>query len=73
MKRYTKEQIETLRLIYPAGTRLELVRMGDDPHPVAPGTKGTVRVVDDRGTIHMDWDNGRRIGLIPGEDVFRKI
>lgn len=47
--------------------------MSDDPRPVEPGTRGTVRVVDDMGTIHMDWDNGRSLGLVPGEDSFRKL
>jgi hypothetical protein len=24
------------------------------------------------GTVHCDFDNGRRLGLIPGEDTFHK-
>ena len=47
--------------------------MGDDPRPVENGTRGTVRVVDDMGTVHCDFDNGRRLGLIPGEDIFRRL
>ena len=47
--------------------------MGDDPRPVENGTRGTVRVVDDMGTVHCDFDNGRRLGLIPGEDSLRKL
>ena len=47
--------------------------MGDDPRPVENGTRGTVRVVDDMGTVHCDFDNGRRLGLIPGEDSFRRL
>lgn len=58
---------------YPAGTRIVLDFMGDDPHPIAPGTKGTVRCVDDMGTVHCDFDNGRRLGLIPGEDSFHVV
>ena len=26
--------------------------------------------VDDIGTIHMKWDNGRALGIVPGEDSF---
>lgn len=62
----TKEQ-------YPAGTRIVLDFMGDDPHPISPGSKGTVRVVDDMGTVHCNFDNGRRMGLIPGEDAFHVV
>ena len=59
--------------MYPAGARIVLEHMGDDPRPIAPGTRGTVRAVDDIGTIHCDFDNGRHLGLIPGEDSFRKL
>lgn len=64
--RRTKDQ-------YPPGTRIELDYMGDDPRPIEPGTKGTVRIVDDMGTVHCDFDNGRRLGLVPGEDSFHII
>lgn len=42
----------------------------DDNVTVPPGTEGTVDSVDDAGTIHVDWDNGSRIGLLPKRDVF---
>lgn len=64
--RRTKDQ-------YPPGTRIELDYMGDDPRPIEPGTKGTVRIVDDMGTVHCDFDNGRRLGLVPSEDSFHII
>ena len=32
---------------YPPGTRIMLLQMGDDPHPIEPNTRGTVEVVDD--------------------------
>jgi len=44
--------------------------MGYDPHPIPDGTKGTVDIVDDTGTVHCKFDNGRCFGLIPGEDAF---
>ena len=59
--------------MYPKGTRLELINMDDPFSPVEPGTKGTVEFVDDMGQIHMKWDNGRTLALVPGEDSFRKI
>lgn len=68
-----KEVINQMKEAYPKGTRIVLDCMGDDPHPIAPGTKGTVRCVDDMGTVHCDFDNGRRLGLIPGEDTFHAL
>ena len=59
--------------MYPVGTRIELISMEDSYAPVPSGTKGTVVCVDDIGTIHMKWDNGSTLGLIPGEDSFREI
>lgn len=58
---------------YPPGTRIMLLQMGDDPHPVEPNTRGTVRAVDDMGTLHCDFDNGRQLGVVPGEDSFRRL
>ena len=29
--------------------------------------------VDDMCTLHCAFDNGRQLGLIPGEDSFRKL
>ena len=62
--------VKRMKDTYRPGTRIELDYMGDDPRPIPPGTKGTVRIVDDIGTVHCDFDNGRRLGLVPGEDVF---
>ena len=64
---------ERYKKMYPVGTRIELIQMGDDPRPVPPGTRGTVAYVDDMGQIGMHWDNGRSLSLIPGEDSFRVL
>ena len=68
-----REMAKRYKELYKPGDRIELECMGDDPRPIPPGTRGTVRVVDDMGTVHCDFDNGRRLGLIPGEDSFRKL
>lgn len=62
--------VKRMKDTYTPGTRIKLDYMGDDPRPIPPGTKGTVRIVDDMGTVHCDFDNGRHLGLVPGEDVF---
>lgn len=73
MTRNNDQAVAMARLNYPPGTRVELISMDNDPRPIVPGTRGTVRIVDDMGTVHVEWDNGRRLGLVPGEDSFRKL
>ena len=41
--------------------------------PVPSGMRGTVTFVDDVGTVHMKWDNGRTLGIVPNVDDFRKL
>ena len=65
--------VQRMKDTYRPGTRIELDFMGEDPRPIAPGTRGTVRIVDDIGTVHCDFDNGRHLGLAPGEDSFHRI
>ena len=43
----------------------------NDSQAVPPGTRGTVNYVDDLGTIHMNWDNGRTLGICPQEEIGR--
>lgn len=43
----------------------------DDNTTVPPGIEGTVASIDDGGTVHVDWDNGSRIGLVPPGDRFQ--
>lgn len=66
-------QVERVKRMYPRGTRVELIQMGNDPYPIPAGTKGTVVYVNDMGQIDIEWDNGRTLSLIPGEDDFKVI
>ena len=68
----SRETIEMVRKQYPAGTRVELVRMDDRQAP-PPGTKGTVLGVDDTGSLLMRWDNGSGLNVVYGEDIVRII
>ena len=65
--------VKRMKETYKHGTRIQLDFMGNDPRPIPSGTKGTVRHVDDMGTVHCNFDNGRSLGLIPGEDSFHAI
>ena len=70
---YNRRRIEMMKARYPEGTRICLDNMENDPHPIPPGTKGTVEFVDDMGTVFCKFDNGRSLGMITGEDSFHKI
>ena len=66
------EEVLRIRKQFPAGTRVELVKM-DDPQAQSIGTKGTVRGVDDIGGIMVAWDNGCGLSVAFGVDVCRKV
>ncbi len=70
---YDEAFAERMKQTYPPGTRIYLISMEDPYQPVPPGTRGTVLFVDDIGTIHPKWDNGSSLGVVPGEDLFRKL
>ena len=68
----SRETVERIRREYPAGTRVELVRMDDVQAPPI-GTLGTVLGVDDTGSLLMRWDNGSGLNVVYGEDLVRKL
>ena len=72
MKLPSKEIVEQLRVQYPKGTRVELVKMDDEQAPPI-GTRGTVLGVDDTGSLIMLWDNGSGLNVVYGEDIVRKL
>ena len=72
MRMISKEAIQALRERFPKGTRVELLKM-DDPQAPPVGTKGTVRGVDDIGSIMVAWDNGCGLSVVWGEDECRKL
>lgn len=73
MEEFTHKEIERLKRRYPAGTKVRCIEMKDNCHPVPRGTLGTVKYVDDAGTIHVGWDNGSSLGLVPYEDTFTRF
>lgn len=65
--------VQRIKAQYPPKTRLLLIKMNDPYRPVEPGTRGAVKLIDDEGQIHMVWDNGRTLALVPEVDAFRKL
>ena len=72
MRMISREALQALREQFPKGTRVELVKM-DDPQAPPIGTKGTVRGVDDIGSILVAWDSGGSLSVVYGEDICRKV
>lgn len=64
--------IERLKEQFPVGSRVELIKMDDKQAPPV-GTRGTVKGVDDIGSIMVAWDNGSSLNVIYGEDECRVL
>ena len=69
MYNMTQERLESMRKRYPPGTEVTLNSMENESQ-MPPGLKGTVDMVDDTGQIHVIWENGSSLALIPGVDSF---
>ena len=68
----SREIVERIKKQYPVGCRVELVQMDDVQAPPI-GTKGTVRYVDDLGSLGVGWDNGSSLQVVYGVDYAVKI
>lgn len=68
-----QKEVDRIKTAYPEGTRIELISMDDPYEPIESGMQGTVDRVDDIGTLHMKWDNGRTLCIVSGEDSFKVL
>ncbi|GAA1997266.1 DUF4314 domain-containing protein [Microbacterium pumilum] len=55
------------------GARICLIATTDEYTRLEPGAMGTVELIDDAGTVHVHWDTGETLGLIPGEDTWAPL
>ena len=67
------EMLKQLKEYYIPETRVILIRMSDPYTNLRQGDRGTVTMVDDIGTIHVNWDCGSSLGGVVGEDECRRI
>lgn len=50
-----------------------MITMRNEKYPVPPGTIGEVTHIDDIGNIHVRWQNGSSLALIPEVDSFKVV
>lgn len=67
MKHPTEKELTALREKYPTGTIVKLITMNDVQSPPV-GTIGEVTLIDDMGSVHVNWQNGSTLALIPDVD-----
>ena len=66
----SKEEIREIKKRFKPGVRVTMDHMCITPTPIPDGTKGTVKYVDDAGTIHCLFDNGKSYGMSLYSDCF---
>jgi len=52
------------------GKRVKLIKMDDQYTDLKSGDEGTIKFVDGIGQIHVSWDNGSTLALIPEIDEY---
>ena len=68
----SQETLSRLRQEYPKGARVEMLKM-DDPQAPPIGTRGTVRGVDDTGSIMVRWDTGSGLHVLYEVDACKIV
>ncbi len=64
---------ETVDPMAKVGMRVRLIQMADDPNPIDDKLEGTIDSIDDLGTLHVNWDDGRRLGVVPEIDKYELL
>lgn len=66
------EEIKRIKEAYLPGMRIRLVKMDDFQAPPV-GTEGTIRGVDDIGSVMVVWDTGSSLSVVLEEDEIEVI
>ena len=64
---------DSLRKEIPPGTKVKLIKFNPSEPAVPPGTIGTVVTIDDACQIHVRWETGSALAIIPEVDEFEII
>ena len=63
----SRTEVQKIRETYRPGMRIRLLKMEDIQAPPI-GTEGTVRGVDDVGSVMVAWDTGSSLSVVLDED-----
>lgn len=63
----SRTEVQKIRETYRPGMRIRLLKMDDIQAPPI-GTEGTVRGVDDIGSVMVAWDTGSSLNIVLDED-----
>lgn len=55
------------------GALVRLVSPSDSNRQLRSGESGTVERIEQTGTLHVHWESGATVALIPGEDVWELV
>lgn len=69
----SEDKLNEIKENYPPETKIKLLKETEDKQPILAGTIGIVDYIDSEGQLHMKWENGRTLALIPEVDQFEVI
>lgn len=55
------------------GKRIQLISCKDQYTKLKSGSQGIIDYIDDAGTVFVNWDEGSKLGLIPGIDHWKYL
>jgi len=69
-----RKRVAQLKEMYQPGDRIKCLHLESDSFVIPEGMEGTVKCVDDLGSIFVVWDNKKELALldIPG-DSYEKV
>ena len=69
----SEDKLNKIKEKYTVGTKVKMLKDMDDKYPILAGTIGTVDYIDSEGQLHMIWENGRTLALVPEIDEFEIV